>query len=174
MSLLSSPVSLLVSPANAYIDTLILPCSQYRKTACDRSFGSDGRMQPVSNSLWSEGYAFQPFSVRTTGIKFVYSRRNAVEGSKGSNIAAMWNPSTQETLINGVLQGRKQTDPKGASSLARPCLWDTFLEIDAELKRGEPVNYLKGDDGGFKKSDALKVRRQVKSDITEVALKDWN
>lgn len=130
-SILSSTTSLLISPENAYLDTLILPQSQYRPEACERSFGPQGRMQPIADRIWGDGHAFHPFRVRTTNLDFSYSRRNAMANSKGEskgcNISVVWTLGLQETLINGVLQGRKQTDPKGASALSKAKIWELFL-----------------------------------------------
>ena len=44
-SLLSSLAALLVDPKGAYIDTLVLPLSQYSSTACERAFAASGRME---------------------------------------------------------------------------------------------------------------------------------
>lgn len=57
-SLLSSLASLLVHPANAYIDTLVLPESQYSAVACERAFSGTGRMKSLVGKQWNEGYAF--------------------------------------------------------------------------------------------------------------------
>ncbi|UKZ74065.1 hypothetical protein TrVFT333_001720 [Trichoderma virens FT-333] len=54
-SLLSSLASLLVNPANAYIDTLVLPESQFSAAACERAFSAVGRMKPVAGKQWAEG-----------------------------------------------------------------------------------------------------------------------
>lgn len=177
-SLLSSPLSLLVSPQNAYIDTLILPHIQYRQQACDRAFGPSGRMVPIVGSNWLAGYGFRPFRVKTTEIVFHYARRAAnttSDGCKSSNISAVWTPRHQETLINGVLQGRKQTDQKGACALSRVRIWDLLLDtirlIDTPALRHilEVFSYL-----DMKKSQNLEHRRHVKEHVIKEALKKWN
>ena len=177
-SLLSSPLSLLISPQNAYIDTLILPHNQYRQQACDRAFGPSGRMEPIVGSNWLAGYGFRPFRVKTTEIAFHYARKAANTNSdscKSSNISAVWTPRHQETLINGVLQGRKQTDQKGACALSRVRIWDLLLDtirlIDTPALRHilEVVSYL-----DMKKSQNLEHRRHVKEHVIKEALKKWN
>lgn len=177
-SLVSSPLSLLVSPTNAVIDTLILPHDQYRKEACERAFGLAGRMLPVVGSNWLGGYGFRPFRLETTGITFHNSRRAAgrnVDGCRGSNISAVWTPRLEETLINGVLQGRKQTDLKGASALSRVQIWNLLLETinlsDIPTLRNihELHTYPE-----MKVSQGLRDRRRVKTDVKEKALKGWN
>ena len=177
-SLLSSPVSLLVSPENAYIDTLILPYHQYRQQACVRAFGPAGRMSPVFSSIWLADYKFRPFGVETTGIDFRYSRRAAgknQDGCKGSNISAVWTPRHQETLINGVLQGRKQTDRMGASALSGTQIWNLLLKtiglIDVPALKDvlKMTSYL-----DMKGSRELEHRRLVKEDVKRRALKGWN
>ena len=177
-SMLSSPLSLLVSPENAYIDTLVLPQDHYRQQACDRAFGSAGRMLPIVGSSWLAGYGFRPFRVETTEIAFHYARRGPStnpDGCKSSNISAVWTPRHRETLINGVLQGRKQTDQKGACALSRVRIWDLLVDtirlIDSPALSHilELSSYL-----DMKRSQGLEHRRHVKEDVIREALKDWN
>ena len=178
MSLLSSPLSLLISPDNAYIDTLILPRDQYRQQACERAFGPSGRMLPVVGSNWPGNYNFRPFRIETTEITFHFSRRAAgtnVDGFKGSNISAVWTLSHQETLINGVLQGRKQTDRMGASALSRVQIWNLLLQT-ANLLDIPSLNSSLGVSSyiDMKLSQGLKHRRLVKNNVKNDALKGWN
>lgn len=177
-SLLSSPVSLLISPGNAYIDTLILPYHRYRPEACERAFGPAGRMLPVDNSTWLAGYEFRPFRVETAEIDFHYSRRVAgtnLNDRKGSNISAVWTPRHQETLINGVLQGRKQTDPLGASALSRMQIWNLLVETIGLIDALPPRNLLKMSSYlDMKKSNGLEHRRRVKDDVKSEALRGWS
>ncbi|CAD6569105.1 MAG: hypothetical protein ASARMPRED_002410 [Alectoria sarmentosa] len=177
-SLLSSPISLLVSPENAYIDTLILPHYQYRQQACERAFGPTGRMKSVANLTWPAGYGFRPFRVETTVIDFQYSRKahiNNTDSCKGSNISAVWSPRQQETLINGVLQGRRQTDQMGASAMSRIQVYNLLLDIiglidsPAVKKALEIPSY-----PDMKRSQYLEHRRRVKEDVKSEALKGWN
>ena len=135
-------------------------------------------MLPVVGSTWSAGYGFQPFRVENTEITFQYSRRAAgtnLNGCKSSNISAVWTQCHQETLINGVLQGRKQTDPKGASALSGLRMWMLLLEtvglIDAPGLRYiiKLSSYL-----DMKNSPDLKHRRCVKEEVKSEALKGWN
>ena len=177
-SLLSSPVSLLVSPQNAYIDILILPSQQYRQEACERAFGPAGRMLPAATSTWSGGYRYRPFCVETTEIDFQYSRRAAITNTvicKGSNVSAVWIPCHQETLINGVLQGRKQTDQRGASALSRVQTWNLVMEIIGLLDVPALTNILKNPSYlDMKSSQNLEQRRRVKVEVKSEALKGWD
>ena len=177
-SLLSSPISLLVSPENAYIDTLILPNHQYRQQACERAFGPAGRMSPVVGATWRAGYGFRPFRVETSDIVFRYSRRAAgtnLDACKGSNISAVWTPRHQETLINGVLQGRKQTDLKGASALSRMQIWNLLLETSRLIFSPVLENVLKMPlYSAMKVSKYLEHRRCVKKEVKREALMGWN
>ena len=112
ISLLSGMTSLLIHPANAYINTMIISKSQFRNEACARAFGISGRMGSIANKEWSGGYYFHPFNVRTTGIEFAYSRSSRQAPSKpsdefgkktapkGSNITAVW--SAQTPLMNAA------------------------------------------------------------------------
>ena len=178
ISLLSSPLSLLISPDNAYIDTLILPRDQYRQQACERAFGTSGRMSPVVGSDWPANYNFRPFRIKTTEINFHYSRRAAGTNAKvckGSNVSAVWTPNHQETLINGVLQGRKQTDRMGASVLSRVQIWNLFLQIVNLLDVPSLYSSLElSSYMDMKLSQGLKHRRHVKNDVKMEALKGWN
>ena len=179
ISLLSSPLSLLISPDNAYIDTLILPYDQYRQQACERAFGPSGRMLPVIGWNWPASYRFRPLRIETTEITFRYSRTAAgtnIDGLKGSNISAVWTPSHQETLINGVLQGRKQTDRMGASALSRLQIWNLLLQtvnlLDIPSLSSSSLGLSSYMD--MKLSQDLKHRRHVKNNVINKALKGWN
>lgn len=135
-------------------------------------------MLPVVGSKWLGGYGFRPFQLETTGISFHNSRRAAgknVDGCRGTNISAVWTPRLEETLINGVLQGRKQNDRKGASALSRVQIWNFLLEtinlFDIRTLRNilELPTYQE-----MKVSQGLRDRRHVKKDVKKEALKGWN
>lgn len=135
-------------------------------------------MMPVVGLTWLAGFEFRPFRVGTTEIEFHFSRRAAgtnLDGHKGSNISAVWTPRHQETLINGVLQGRKQTDLLGASVLSRIHIWNLLLEtidlMDIPALRNvlSMSSYL-----DMKRSQDLGHRRRVKEDVKREALKGWN
>ena len=135
-------------------------------------------MLPVVSSTWLADYGFRPFRVETTEIDFHYSRRAAgtkSDGCKGSNISAVWTPRHQETLINGVLQGRKQTDRMGASALSRMQIWNLLLGtigligVPALRNVLEMSSYL-----DMKRSQDLEYRRRLKDDVKSTALKGWN
>jgi tRNA-specific adenosine deaminase 1 len=133
-SVLSSVTSLLISPENAYLQTLTLPEPQYVTSGCERCFSPRGRLKDLEVPP-SGGYSFQDFKMITTTREFAYSRRDA-EGSpllsdaiSPSNIAASWSPYFEETLIGGVLQGRKQNDPKGASVVCKRRMWELARDI---------------------------------------------
>lgn len=181
-SLLSSVVSLLIHPGNVYLESVVLPESQYVSEAVERSFGKDGRMKELAceevQSRWRrEGFAFRPFEMKTTTREFDFSRRApqaTAKSSVSSNLSAVYTPRRQEVLVNGVLQGRKQLDPKGASCVSRKMLWKSVLEI--ALLIGAPAltstlrkrTYLQ-----MKDSDVLKGREGVKRDARDLALMGW-
>ena len=131
-------------------------------------------MKPLTQITWNEGYAYNPFSVKPTALNFAYSRNHnsRTASSKSCNISAIWTPGLQETLINGVLQGRKQTDPKGASALSQIKMWELFQEINRLVSGSSvPIDlpYEK-----LKELDQLASRRQVKEETKRVALKGWD
>lgn len=176
-SLLSAPTSLLVSPANAYLDTLIIPTAQYRPEACERAFGPTGRMKPVADKSWSGGFEYRPFRVQPTDSLFRFSRQAAqarLKTSKGSNISAVWTTRRQETLINGVSLGRKQLDPKGASMLSRKLMWQSVIQVMSMLAL-PALESVKGFSSyeRVKRSDLLESRRRVKAEARSEALKGW-
>ncbi|KAI2681803.1 hypothetical protein DTO013E5_1566 [Penicillium roqueforti] len=72
-SLLSCETSRLIAPTeNAYLAGLILPEDEISQVGCARSFGENGRMQPLGGRYWprganfkesTPGYRFRPFQV---------------------------------------------------------------------------------------------------------------
>ncbi|CAO2653176.1 Nn.00g025870.m01.CDS01 [Neocucurbitaria sp. VM-36] len=177
-SLLSSTNSLLISPKNAYIDTLVLPSSQLVPQACERAFSRSGRLKALTDDAiksWKGGYRFHPFKVRPTSREFAWSRRciGPAEKAVPSNLSAVSTPSWQETLIGGVLQGRKQIDPRGASQLCRRNMWRMALQVVGALGVPILVDALrKAAYKEVKEDGALANRRQTKED-TKNALKGW-
>lgn len=177
-SLLSSLTSLLISPANAYLTSLILPESQYVESACKRAFSHSGRMADISASMqqkWSGGYSFKPFEIKSASREFRFSRRSVIAPEKPipCNLSAVYTPHFQETLIGGVLQGRKQSDARGASSICRRSIWKAAAEIAGIV--GLPLlmeAVRKQQYQNVKESEMLVARRTVKEDVREV-LRGW-
>ncbi|KAL8937060.1 MAG: hypothetical protein Q9211_003882 [Gyalolechia sp. 1 TL-2023] len=177
-SLLSSCTSMLVHPANAYLTSLVLPQSQHVEQACDRSFGPNGRMKPITNQEWPGGYAFRPFNVRTTKQEFIYSRRNKPVTSqelRTSNLAAVYNARLQEALVVGRLQGRRKVDPKAASAICSTRMWKTALQVLAALGMPKLLQQMTGssDIRGWKESAIFTDRQRVKSMVRSRALCNW-
>ncbi|KAE9380065.1 hypothetical protein N431DRAFT_432377 [Stipitochalara longipes BDJ] len=135
-SLLSSTTSLLISPQNAYLTSLVLPSSQYSERACTRAFSSSGRLAPLKGRRWDGGYHFQEFKILTTNKEFPHSRRQVLKAGEKlvpSNIASIsgTHPSNSETLIGGTLQGRKQFSLSGASQVCKRRMWQFALSLAA-------------------------------------------
>ncbi|KAL8831550.1 MAG: hypothetical protein Q9170_005251 [Blastenia crenularia] len=177
-SLLSSCTSLLINPANAYLDSLILPRSQYVKRDCDRSFGPDGRMKPITRQQWPGGYSFRPFKVRTTDHEFAYSRRSKPASSRElrtSNVAGVYHPHLQEALVSGRLQGRQKTDPRAASAICSMRIWVMALRVLAAL--GTPRLLQQVSESShirqWKESALFIDRQRVKADVRTKALQGW-
>jgi tRNA-specific adenosine deaminase 1 len=176
-SLLSSLVSLLISPENAYLRSLTLPESQYSVSGCERAFGPHGRMEPLHNQKWEGGYKYHPFQIRTTKSEFGFSRRSGSSSSGKlvpSNLAAAWTPYGEETLIGGVLQGRKQFDPKGAGMICKRNMWKLALDV-ATMIAVPTICQALGSDSyeRVKKSGLLNRRRIVKEEVKGKALQGW-
>lgn len=176
-SLLSSLVSLLISPDNAYLRSLTLPEPQYSVSGCGRAFGPRGRMMPHQSQRWDGGYKYHPFQIRTTKSEFEFSRRSGSSSTEKlvpSNLAAAWTPHGEETLIGGVLQGRKQFDPKGASMICKRNMWKLALDVGVMIAVPTIIHALSSDSyEQLKKSDLLNSRRIVKKEVKEEALQGW-
>ncbi|PBP20962.1 adenosine-deaminase domain-containing protein [Diplocarpon rosae] len=178
-SLLSSITSLLISPSNAYIHSLILPSSQYSSVACTRAFSDSGRLSILKDKEWSGGYAFQPFKIITTEKEFRYSRRQHLQvGEKlvPSNIASSWTPNHSDTLIGGGIQGRKQFSLKGASRVCKRRKWKLALEIAqmASVQAPKLERALRNKSyASVKESGLLNERREVKKYVRSSALRGW-
>lgn len=170
-SLLSGITTLIVHPGNAYLDVLILPDADYVEGAIQRAFSRQGRMKAVDDGDWAAGYAFHPFDVRTTSRIFEHGKQSG-EGVETvpSNLSAVATPDFEESLINGVLQGRKQLDPRGASALSRRRLVESVKSLaelldDVEVKRGTYAD--------IKAMQELRGREYVKRKVRENALQGW-
>ena len=180
--LLSGLVARLVEGRDVYLGTLVLPEGQCVRRACERAFGDGGRLAPLVDAevqgRWEEsGYGFRPFEVKSTGREFEYSRRSntSTTASGGepvpSNLSVLNTPGRQELLINGVLQGRKQFDPKGASCVSRRSLWRAVVDVAllADVTcLGTECSYEE-----VKEDARLDGRRRVQRDVRDLALKGW-
>ncbi|KAH7135641.1 adenosine deaminase/editase [Dendryphion nanum] len=177
-SLLSSLPSLLLSPRKIYLSSLVLPESQYVEEACVRAFSRYGRLAGITEEVqkgWMGGYAFTPFEVKTTKREFGFSRRCAgVQKLIPCNISAVYTPHFQETLIGGVLQGRKQFDPRGASRLCRNGMWKAVMQVAGLVVGAEGLGSLRGRSyGEVKRGKGLEWRRRVKEDVRGRGLVGW-
>ncbi|PTB70540.1 hypothetical protein BBK36DRAFT_1108142 [Trichoderma citrinoviride] len=187
-SLLSSLASLFVDPGNAYIDTLVLPESQYFAAACERAFSPTGRMKPVVGKQWPGDYAFRPFRVEATSVEFAYSKRAVQarsEAISASNLAATWSASGfEESILGGVLQGWKQFDVRGASKSSRRQMWITAKQLSEGLSAANAPDTdrhrelrehfsLASSYQGLKDGPLLAERRHVKVQARQLALKGW-
>jgi tRNA-specific adenosine deaminase 1 len=170
---------MLVSPNGAYIKMLVLPFSQHVPTAIQRAFSPTGRMSPINPDItenWENGLSFHPFDIATTSLEFEWSRRSGNPSSTmlASNVTAIYTLHFQETLIGGVLQGRKQLDPKGASAICRKSMWNaakdvvTALDMPSISDIRDAACY-----NDFKNCQELRYRRVVKDNVRNVALKGW-
>merc|ERR1711939_420221 len=57
ISLLNSVTSLLISPENVYIHSLVLPASQHSSVACTRAFSDSGRLSCLKDREWEGSYS---------------------------------------------------------------------------------------------------------------------
>lgn len=131
-------------------------------------------MKPVSGRTWNAGYEFHAFHVVTTVEEFAFSRRRASSPVAGSNLSAVCTPNLQESLINGVLEGRKQTDPRGGSALCDAHLWRVASNAMGSIKTPMLQNILQlSTYRRIKDSEAFEDRRQVKEQTKTEALSGW-
>ncbi|KAK3330555.1 adenosine deaminase/editase [Apodospora peruviana] len=164
----------------------------------------EGRMKPLLDHYTTTKltdntgpYSFTPFSIRTTILEFGFSKRTAVAASTSprntttnpsdnsnivaSNLAVAWSANgLDEGLVGGVLQGRKQFVPKGASSVSRRKLWEMAIQVAGQLPPDMVGREILGKalDAGrtyddVKGCDLLADRRRVKDDARREALKGW-
>ena len=168
VSLLLTPTALLVSPANAYITTLVVPASQHSPTACSRAFGADGRLKTLAGRRWPGGYAFRPFRVAATELEFEFSRRRGA-GPGASNLSAVAVAGNgREVLINGVLQGRKQFSGwEAASMVCKMAMWRRVVDIAPELAR-MATRYADLKEAGSSSGSGSSSRQAVKADVRQV------
>ena len=170
--LLNGTVAKLVRVDGCYLRTLVMPDSETVDDAVKRAFGKDGRMKALKDWEGSQaGYGFRPFEVKTTRRKFAYSAQGAEAG--GSNLSALYTPRRQEILVNGVLQGRKQYDPRGASSVSRRGMWKLALEVAVMVGTSAIVKTFQQPTYAMAKEDANHARQEAKQLAWDKALMGW-
>ncbi len=140
-------------------------------------------MAPLANKQWEGGYRFQPFTISTTQREFAYSRRGIGSARAGkklipSNLSTIYTPYAQATLVSGVLQGRKQSDPRGASFISRRGIWKAVSEVYIAVLGVQVlrtvVERCGGSYVGVKEGEGrLRVRRGVKEEVLGRALRGW-
>ncbi|CBY00524.1 similar to tRNA-specific adenosine deaminase [Plenodomus lingam JN3] len=179
-SLLTSTTTLFLSPSNAYLTTLILPTSQHIPSACSRAFSRSGRLGALSDAKiqgWKGGYKFRPFEVMSTTREFRCCRRAVLRGEKAvpSNLSAVWTPTWQETLIGGVLQGRKQGDVRGASRICRKRMWGFAMRIAGVVEAVVGGRRVLGKRtyGEVRTDEVFDARTRVKEDMKSGGLQGW-
>ncbi|GAO14546.1 hypothetical protein UVI_02032570 [Ustilaginoidea virens] len=163
-SLLSSLTSLLVDPANAYLESLVLPESQFSESGCQRAFSR--RVGSLADASWPGGYKFRAFAVETTREVFDLSRRSVgarADKVAPSNLAAAWTCSgVEETILGGVVRGRRPFEEKGASSMSRRQVWMLARALSDALPCSRDVRRALA-------GQTQRVKRQVR----ESALTGW-
>jgi tRNA-specific adenosine deaminase 1 len=146
------------------------------------------RLDRNTTKQWEKvGYSFHPFSVEGTTRTFDYGKPTTREDTAvPSNLSALCTLHTSEVLINGVLQGRQQADPHGASRVSRRKIWEAVVDVvglagEAATHAGEEevvgnLRDLASDVGEGSYADAkirCAAREEVKRVVKEVALKKW-
>jgi tRNA-specific adenosine deaminase 1 len=172
--LLSGLTAALIRPENVYLSSLVSPEQEIVPEAVERAFGSTGRMNDMVGMEDRGGYAFKPFEVRSTSRSFAFTKPTGDGyGAVGSNLSALCTPRRQEVLINGVLQGRKQCDVRGASCVSRRAMWRLALGVAMAAGMPELVDMLRKRTYGETKRALGKEREEVKERAKGVALNGW-
>ncbi|KAG8630898.1 hypothetical protein KVT40_000038 [Elsinoe batatas] len=177
-SLLDGFCSLFIKPQNAYIHQVIIPKLDYVQRSIERAFGPSGRMAQVTSWPEQSGYAYRPFRVSTTTKRFPFSRHDESKpetARKPSNISCIHFGRTTEVLINGAIQGRKQGDPRGASTVSRRSMWILAKRV-AELLGAPHILRILGQPtyGLVKAHEQLHARREAKARLIEHILPGWS
>lgn len=181
-SLLSSLTSLFVDPADAYLDSLVLPDASCCRAACRRAFSPDGRLQALADARWPGGYRFRPFAVETTGQEFAYSRAAVAARSPrivACSLAISWSLSGfDEVLVGGLLQGKKLPDLRAASRISRRQIWAAARDLARLLDdEADPLrsHLLQGGQSyqAIKDGELLADRRLVKAAVRATVLAGW-
>lgn len=170
-SVLAGPAATIINPSGFYIDTLVVPSSQFVKSDFDRCFGPSGRLKPLaSHDGWPGGYKPCFFKCVGTDLEFSHSRRSH-ESAKPSpqsllnfkGIHSINKGKATEALINGTRMGFKPFSGRGQSLVSR-------FELAQALRRATPnidaaVGYME-----MKTKDTR--RRRVKEEVWSV-LGNW-
>jgi len=168
LSLLRGITSLLIDPSSSFLATVTLPKSQYVEDSIIRAFSISGRLREISPTEIPNPYGFTSFQIMTTDKEFSYSRRSLGEMEfTTSNKTTIWTPMFTEILNNGILQGRKASDPKAASRISRRRMWEAVAEA-LSIDCTQPADVY----GVVKSHPALEARRQTKAIVTK-ALSGW-
>jgi tRNA-specific adenosine deaminase 1 len=184
---LKSITTLFLSPRHAYLYALVLPSSQAISKSLVRAFSAEGRLNSIIDThsqTFQDPYSFHPFQILTTSHEFDFSRRTTEplhhpdNGRKPSfvtwNKALIWSPTFQEVLTNGIIQGRKQDDIKGASVISRRRMWLMAKDMAGMLKDDRLKVLLDGRTYAEvkEKPAELRKRRRVKEVVT-AGLEGW-
>ncbi|KAM0719829.1 hypothetical protein Q7P37_003964 [Cladosporium fusiforme] len=170
--LLTGMTEKLVHVEDCYLRTLVMPEAETVSEAVERAFGRTGRMKALDGWHGSRGgHSFRTFEVKTTTRKFAYSAQGGDAG--GSNLSALWTPKKQEILVNGVLQGRKQFDPRGASCVSRRGLWKFALDIAVMVGTPAVVGTSKKATYESVKDGSAEGRKEAKDVAWANALGGW-
>ncbi|ODQ50880.1 hypothetical protein SAICODRAFT_165211 [Saitoella complicata NRRL Y-17804] len=174
-SLLSSLTSGLISPANAYLENLLLPTNQYNKVSCQRAF--QDRLIPLRepSNVWESGYKLIPFNTLPVKPELTFEHGKK-DGAKPSPLSVVYvkNESTSEVLCGGVKHGNKPFSGRGASMLSKASIWELVQKIERTLNSKEvPLEEDNRTYNMVKKGGEFGAARgKVKTDVRNV-LKVW-
>jgi tRNA-specific adenosine deaminase 1 len=125
---------------------------------------------------WQGGYRFRPFDIQTTGREFTWSRRSLQAGQVlvPSTVSTVYTPDFEQNICNGVIQGRRQSDVKGASAISRRIMWRFARQLVHSLSLEDLMQTIDLSlYAEIKDAQVLQARKDVKRDVTEFVLRGW-
>jgi len=168
LSLLSCIPAMFIESENAYLDSIIIPKRDYIDSAVKRAFHTR-----ISSMHKIGPYDLHELLVRTTESEFKFSRTpDDSQQPRPSNHGCIVVGDGFEVIINGVLQGYKQTNARAASFISRRFMWalgiDLSNEIQSDIDIKNSLSYKE-----IKNCKVLAERRLAKKAVTEQCLIPW-
>ncbi|KAK9453253.1 adenosine deaminase/editase [Dipodascopsis uninucleata] len=153
-SLLLSPTSVMVSPKQMYLTSIIIPSDKCFRNSINRAFAPCGRLSSLHSSDISSDseYTYRPFSVLTYSAdvhRFEHSKEAVIHDShqmasfSPSNVSLIYieNESTVESIVKGIKVGAKPTSIAAASLVSRVRLFKLCFKIMSSEERIISTNY---------------------------------
>lgn len=137
----------------------------------ERAFSIRGRMNELVGREWGDGYRWKEMEIGTTAHVFEFAKAAAGDNSRSCNTCAIFVDGVgEETVVGGVLAGRKQAaEWRAGSMVCRAKLWVAVKEAAA----GTGLEFVGATYSQLKAADVLEIRRKVKEDVKAVLKGGW-